>query len=407
MLKQSHVETVEKAFDADGKRFSAGTLLVTQTDEQALTETLRKLSLDAIRLSVAPSVATHPVPAPRIAFMHTWLSTQTEGWWRLAFDKAAIPFSYVSTQTVASEDDLRGKYDVIIFAPVGRSSSQEIINGLPKWGNALPWQKSELTPNLGLLDSTADMRQGLGYDGLAHLKTFVEKGGLLITCEDTAQFAIDTGLAPGVSVAPHDDARVVGSVLNSTFVAPSSPIANGYGASLPVMSANGMVFNVSNTLGRQGGGRMLMDPYAHRPTGRGGPDDSDIAQGRKSEEPDVLPKQQPWQPKELNEDQMRNNPQVIPVQYRPEVILRFTEQKTLLLSGLLDKATSIAEHAIVVNAHLGSGNVLLFANNPVYRGETIGSYALVFNAILNYDHLRQPVASPAADQPAKTVPAAN
>jgi hypothetical protein len=61
----------------------------------------------------------------------------------------------------------------------------------------------------------------------------------------------------------------------------------------------------------------------------------------------------------------------------------------------------------VVNAHLGSGNVLLFANNPVYRGETIGSYALVFNAILNYDHLRQPVASPAADQPAKTVPAAN
>jgi hypothetical protein len=406
-LKQAHVETAEKVFDVDGKHFAAGTLLVTQTDERTLTEALRKLSLDATRLSVAPLVATHPVPVPRVAFMHTWLSTQTEGWWRLAFDKAGIPFSYVSTQTVASEDDLRGKYDVIIFAPVGRSSSQEIINGLPKWGNALPWQRSELTPNLGLLDSTGDMRQGLGYDGLAHLKTFVEKGGLLITCEDTAQFAIDTGLAPGVSVAPHDDARVVGSVLNSTFVAPSSPIANGYGASLPVMSANGMVFNVSNTLGRQGGGRMLMDPYAHRPTGRGGPDDSDIAQGRKSEEPDVLPKQQPWQPKELNEDQMRNNVQVIPVQFRPEVILRFSDQKTLLLSGLLDKATSIAEHAIVVNAHVGSGNVLLFANNPVYRGETIGSYALVFNAILNYDHLRQPVASPAADQPAKTVAAAN
>ena len=78
-------------------------------------------------------------------------------------------------------------------------------------------------------------------------------------------------------------------------------------------------------------------------------------------------------------------------------------QKTLLLSGLLDRAGSIAERAIVVNAHLGSGNVLLFANNPVYRGETIGSYDLVFNAILNYDHLRQPV----PDQPAATtVPAA-
>ena len=55
-------------------------------------------------------------------------------------------------------------------------------------------------------------------------------------------------------------------------------------------------------------------------------------------EPDVLPKQQPWQPKQLNEDQMRNNPQVIPAHYRPEVILRFDDQKTLLLSGLLDKS---------------------------------------------------------------------
>jgi hypothetical protein len=213
------------------------------------------------------------------------------------------------------------------------------------------------------------------------------------------------GLAPGVSVASND-ARVVGSVLNSVFVAPSSPIANGYGPGLPVMSANGMVFNVSNTLGRQGG-RVLMDPYEHRPTGRGGPDDSDITQGRQVAEPEVLPKQQPWQPKALNEDQLRNNVQVIPAQYRPEVVLRFTEQKTLLLSGLLDKPGSIAERAIVVNAHLGAGNVLLFANNPVYRGETIGSYNLVFNAILNYDHLRQSATAPAPGPPApRTTPAA-
>ncbi len=241
------------------------------------------------------------------------------------------------------------------------------------------------------------MRPGLGYDGLAHLKAFVEKGGLLITCEDTAQFAIESGLAPGVSIAPHDDARVVGSVLNSVFVAPASPIANGYGANLPVMSANGMVFNVSNTLARQGG-RTLTDPYTHRPTGRGGPDDSDTTQGRELAQPETTPKQQPWEAKALNEDQLRNNFQAIPVELRPEVILRFTEQKSLLLSGLLDKAGSIAERAIVVNAHLGSGNVLLFANNPVYRGETIGSYDLVFNAILNYDHLRQPVA-PAVNRP--------
>ncbi len=31
--------------------------------------------------------------------------------------------------------------------------------------------------------------------------------------------------------------------------------------------------------------------------------------------------------------------------------------------------------------------MVLFANNPIYRGETIGSYPLVFNTILNFDHL--------------------
>ncbi len=75
------------------------------------------------------------------------------------------------------------------------------------------------------------------------------------------------------------------------------------------------------------------------------------------------------------------------MQYRPDVILRFSDAKSLLLSGLLDHSASIAEHAVVVDAHLGQGNVLLFGNNPIYRGETLGTYAMVFNAILNYQQL--------------------
>jgi hypothetical protein len=389
-LKGSTIQVAEKSFDADGKHFAAGSLLISAAPD-SVAGILHDLALDASRLGAAPSVPVHAVSAPRIAFMHTWLGTQTEGWWRYAFDTAGVPFNYISTQTAAAQPDLRSKYDVIIFAPVGRSSAIEILNGIPMWNNPMPWQKSELTPNLGAIDSTPDIRPGLGYDGLAHLKQFVEQGGLLITCEDTAQFAIDTGLAPGVSIAPHEDARVVGTVLNTVFVNHDSPVAFGYGTSVPVISASGMVFNVSNTLSR-GGGRILMDPYAQRPTGRGTVDDSDEPQGRKIAEAEPLVKQQPWEAKQLDEEQTRNNPQVIPVQSRPDVILRFSDAKTLLLDGLLDKATSIAEHAVVVNAHLGQGNVLLFGNNPIYRGETIGTYALVFNAILNYQHLEHEAA---------------
>jgi hypothetical protein len=385
-LKGAHIQSVEKPFDAGDKHFPAGSLLITGAQQDQLAGALRDLSLDATRLSVTPLTPAHAVSAPRIAVMHTWLSTQTEGWWRYAFDAEGVPFDYISTQTAAKEADLRAKYDVIIFAPVGRASTLQILNGLPMWNNAMPWQKSELTPNLGRLDSTADIRPGMGYDGLEHLKKFVEQGGLLITCEDTAQFAIETGLAPGVSLAPANGARVTGSVLNALIVDGENPVAFGFGTSLPVMSANGMAFNVSNTVG-PARGRILMDPYTERPTGRGTVDSSDEPQGRAITEPEPLPKQQPWQAKQLNEDQMRNNMLLIPAGLRPDVILRFADNKTLLLDGLLDKGTAIAEHAIVVNAHLGKGSVLLFGNNPIYRGETIGTYALVFNAILQHDHL--------------------
>jgi hypothetical protein len=394
-LKGAKVEVADKAFDAEGKHYPAGSLLITGADAAQIEPTLHDLALDAAHLAAAPPVPSHAATAPRVAFMHTWLSTQTEGWWRYAFDSAGVPYDYISTQTAAHESDLRAKYDVIIFAPVGGGGSQGILNGIPQWNNAMPWQKSDLTPNLGRIDSTADIRPGLGYEGLAHLKRFVEQGGLLITCEDTAQFAIDTGLAPGVTSLPHGDARVVGTILNTVFVAKDSPVAFGYGANLPVISANGMAFNVSNTLGGRGG-RVLMDPYAERPTGRGSLEDDDEPTGRKIAEAEPLIKQQPWEAKKLNEEEMRNNLSVIPEAMRPEVILRFDGNKGLLLDGLLDKGGSIAEHAVVVDAHLGQGNVLLFGNNPVYRGETVGNYAMVFNAILNYQHLAHAPEAPAA-----------
>src|SRR6185437_9676042 len=193
-LKGATVQVADKAFDAEGHHFNAGSLLVSNASDDQVNAALHDLALDGTRLAAAPQVPAHALQAPRIAMMHTWLATQTEGWWRYAFDTAGAPYDYISTQTAAKEDDLRGKYDVIVFAPVARARANDILNGIPRWNNAMPWKKSDLTPNLGRIDSTDDMRPGLGYDGLEHLKKFVEQGGLLITCEDTAEFAIETGL---------------------------------------------------------------------------------------------------------------------------------------------------------------------------------------------------------------------
>src|SRR3546814_14408364 len=69
-------------------------------------------------------------PLPRIALMHTWLTTQTEGWWRMELDAMHVPYAYISTQDITHDSALRAKYDVILFAPVGqigRASCRERV----------------------------------------------------------------------------------------------------------------------------------------------------------------------------------------------------------------------------------------------------------------------------------------
>ena len=386
-LKDSKIYITEQAFDSDGQHFNSGSMLIGDVHGDKLRNTLRTFDLAAVGLKSSPSVQTHAAGTPRIAFMHTWLYTQTEGWWRMAFDKLHVPYEYISTQTMNKEADLNSKYDVIIFAPVGGVRPEEIINGMPLFGKPIPWQKTELTPNLGGLDTTDDVRPGLGFTGVDHLKSFIEKGGLLIAAEDTAEFAVEEGLAPGVSVNPKKNARVVGSVLNAVFVDKTNPVSFGYGTDLPVYSQDGLSFNVSETT--EPGRQPVTAKEYKRVTGRGGPEDEDVPTGRPTQNAPLLPSPKTWQPTPLNEDQARNNLFLIPRAARPCVVLRFGDARHLLLSGLLENPDPIAEHAVVVDARLGNGNVLLFGNNPVYRGETIGSYALVFNAILHFHCLNK------------------
>jgi hypothetical protein len=69
------------------------------------------------------------------------------------------------------------------------------------------------------------------------------------------------------------------------------------------------------------------------------------------------------------------------------VVLRYGDARELLISGLVDAASEIAQRPMVIDHPVGKGHVVLFSNNPIWRGETQGSYFLVFNTILNFDAL--------------------
>jgi hypothetical protein len=345
--------------------------------------------LQVVALGAAPSVKTHPVRAARVAFVHTWLSTQTEGWWRLALDDLKIPYDYISTQAVAKIDDLNSKYDVILFPPVGfNAPSSAIINGLPMaWGNPLPWKNTPETPNLvGKNDSTDDMRPGLGWEGVEHLQAFVAKGGVLLTATDTSNFALSIGMGTGVSISPSQKMNIVGSVLGARLVDAASPIAYGYAEKVSVYCDNGPIFSLSSIAGERRR-RKLGNQSKSRPTGRGTMDDPDFAVGRAGVEAPEEPSSEVWESPEVTDEQKMNNPRVIPPADRPRVILRYADNKELLISGLLEGGDEIAQHPAVVDVPSGNGHVVLFSINPVYRGETRGTYSLVLNTILNFDSL--------------------
>src|SRR5262249_44041870 len=152
------------------------------------------------------------------------------------------------------------------------------------------------------IDETDDMRPGLGWSGLENLQNFVRRGGLLITANDTSNFAVTFGLTAGVSIAPPQRLRVPGSALRSKLVDPASPIVYGYGDNLTIFCSSGPIFNLSNfTSGR--GGRRITPEGGDRLTGRGTPDDPDIVQNRTPDAISEEPKSEVWEAQPVTHEQ--------------------------------------------------------------------------------------------------------
>ena len=212
-----------------------------------------------------PSVARHEIAVPRIAVVHTWVNTQNEGWYRLALDEMKVPYVYISDQSLGKIENLRDKFDVILYPP-GAGGLSTMINGVPKleppdggdFGGPIPWKRTELTPNLatadGQPDQTDDIRGGMGFMGLAHLKKFIDDGGLFIPITSVAQLPIDLGMTNGISIAATPQLQARGSIYMSNVEDRTSPIAYGYDETLGVYFNQAPVLRVSLGLGGGGGG---------------------------------------------------------------------------------------------------------------------------------------------------------
>ncbi len=399
----------EDAFEVDGQHFSAGSFVVPDAGSGArakLEASIKELGLNARAVTSAPGVKTHDLDVPRIGFVHSWQRTQDEGWVRLAFDQFGVPYTYFGDQKLR-EGNLRAKYDVIVFPHVG-GSAQSQVNGLPMTGKPLPYKKTADTPNLGVLDETDDMRGGMGLEGLANLVKFVQEGGTLITEGSTASLLPSYGMVSGVTVEEPSNLFARGTILKSVFADKKSPIAYGYDADAPlpvyfnqapVLRAGGGGFG---GFGGGGGGGGIPG-VGQNITPNAVPETLSSLEPRTStERPAERPTERPQAEETARARQAARNAGIPLDESRPRVILRFPDRANdMLLSGALVGGEAIAGRAVVVDAPIGKGHVVMFATRPYWRSQTQGEFFLGFNAILNWNDLDagKPAPPEKTDQP--------
>ncbi len=392
------MRAAEEDFEAGGHKFRAGAFIIPNADRARLEPALRELGLSGWGVATAPSVKSHDLDLPRIGYVHSWANTQNEGWVRAALDTYGVPYTYFADQKLR-EGNLRAKYDVIIFPNVG-GNAQGQVNGIPKAGGApLPYKKTDLTPNLGALDQSDDIRGGMGLEGLMELYKFVQAGGTLITEGSTSTIFPEYNLTTGITVESPTQLFARGTIVRGVITDSKSPLVYGYdGTELPVYFSQSPVLSTGGVGGFGGFGgfggagipgvgqnttpmatRLRLSPYgtvAAEPAppsggapgagggGRGAGGFGQFAQAAGE---------------------------------RPRVVMQFPAQADdMLLSGTLAGGQVLAGKAQLVDAPLGSGHVVMFAIRPFWRWQTQGTYFLGFNAILNWNDLNAGRPEPAA-----------
>ena len=169
---------------------------------------------------------------------------------------------------------------------------------------------------------------GLGEQGMKALREFVEQGGTLVCLNRASDFAIEQFKLPVRDVVdglPRTDFYVPGSILRIELDT-SNPIAAGMPKESIAWVENSPVFEVVRT----GSGSDRLDPANVRVIG--------------------------WYPKD----------------------------KDPLLSGWLLGGDRIKGKAALVEVTMGKGRIILFGFRPQYRGQSLATYPLFFNAITNH-----------------------
>ncbi len=299
------------AFLAADSTRPAGTFVIERSrGTQKRVEVLAaELGLDFRGLAEKPNVSLHRMERPCVGLYKSWVANIDEGWTRWLLQRYAFEVDTLHDATIRGGN--LAAYDAIILPD--------------QWaGGLLHGHRPGTMPEAYV--------GGLGVEGAAVLKHYVEQGGTLIAFDSAADFAIEQ---LGLPVR-----NVVEGLSTTEFFIPGSLIRMDVRTGRPM--AAGMQNEVAAAFSRSRAFETI------RPDQMGEGGRSDI------EAPPPLP---------------------------IGVVARYAEDDLLMSGWALGEEQHIAGKAALMNVPLGEGNVVLFGFRPQFRGQSRGTYKLIFNAL--------------------------
>jgi hypothetical protein len=194
---------------------------------------------------------------------------------------------------------------------------------------------------------------GLGQAGVKALRDFVEQGGTLVCLNRASTFAIEQFRLPVRNVVAGVSEReffVPGSILRIELDT-ANPIAQGMPKETIAWVEDSPVFEVIGA--DRGSSSTLKDRGSSSTVKEGSPSEMSAANVR--------------------------------------IIARYPADRNPLLSGWLLGEGRIRGKAALVEVRMGKGRIILFGFRPQYRGQSLATYPLFFNAILTSHSVPSPL----------------
>ncbi len=258
-----------------------------------------------------------PLHLPKVGVYKSYLASMDEGWVRYVLEQFDVPYTSIENKDVRA-GNLKGRFDAIVLAS---QSADAIVNGHAP--GAMP----------------PEYVGGIGLDGVAALRTFVEAGGTLVTIDAASELPIHYFNLPV--------RNALEGVRNTEFYCPGSllkmkidttqPLMAGMPAEQAAFFVNGRAFDVGG--GRGGRGSV------------GGGETGDEGGGGRA-------------------------PQGV------RVLARYAPETELLMSGWINGGSRIAGRAAALDVALGRGRVVLTGFGVTFRGQPHGTFKFLFNPIL-------------------------